>query len=74
MINIRITEIDRPFCQGCGQYCKANTKGIAINLNYGSLITCDDCYSKLVAEIVRKEKLKLEEKKDGATDKTKNGI
>jgi len=68
MINIRITEIDRPHCMGCGKYCQPKTKGKSINLNYGFLVTCDDCYSELVTYIVKLEKSKLEEKNDDSRE------
>lgn len=64
-INIQITEIDRPHCMGCGSYCKPDVKGKSINLPHGRLVACDDCYSQLVYEMLRKEKLNLETKKDG---------
>lgn len=64
MINIRITDIDKPHCVGCGSYCKPDIKGKAINFPYGYLIVCDGCYNLFVIEILRKEKLKLEINKD----------
>ena len=68
MINIRITDIDRPHCNGCGSYCKVDSTGKSINLNYGHLTLCDPCYDDLVTYIIRLEKKKLEVKKEDDSD------